>query len=153
MELRAIEHAVTHSPSPARSIACGVARDSLPGPGHRPAHCFQCPRCAVFTPVVMCTDRNSELIDRHGRATLCFVTVTHPLLLAEGCYHSQKPGNVHARLAGRGAVHARDQCTVYQHPRAGSVRRTSRCLSRRHGCTARVREHERGPASRPIPGL
>jgi hypothetical protein len=151
MELRAVEHAVTHLPSPARSIAC-VAQPSWPRSPASPLFSVPALRSLHTGGYVHRSEFGSD--DRHGTGHACFVTVTHPLRLAEGCYQSKARKRTRSPGWPRRRARSRSMHRASAPTRRPSSR-TSRCLSRSHGCTctARVREHERAAASRPIPGL
>ena len=121
MELRAIiEHAVTHSPTPARSIACVCAAARQP-PASQPIVFSAALRSLHTGGYVHRSDRiRSRSIDT-GHA--CFVTVTPFSTAGRGLLITQSNSRKRTRwpacLAGRcGAVHARDPCIVHQHPRA-----------------------------------
>lgn len=144
--------AVTRSPSPARWIACVAQPPRLrPRPRPRPpaspivfgAHERQnTASVTTVRPAGTCIDRKP--IDK---VHACFVTVTSSTdgsgLLSQSKARKRTAGSPGWRAC------TLDPCIAQQHPRhatprAGRVRPPSRCLSRRHGCTARVRETREG---------
>jgi hypothetical protein len=156
---------VTRSPSPARWIAC-VAQTHRLRPRPRPpaspivfgAHERQNTAC-VTTPRAAGTCIDRKPIDK---VHACFVTVTSSTD-GSGLLSQSKSQETYSRLAwplagGRARSIRASRSSTHVTPRAGRVRLPSRCLSRRYGCTARVRETREsrgGPASRrplPVPG-